>query len=271
MISIGVVGASGRMGSLIVRLVLESDDLVLGGALENEGHACIGRDAGEVAGMKAAGVSVSSDVREAFEGCDCIVDFTFPEVTLGVVRYASAALKAMVIGTTGFTEDHRREIETRAERIPIVLSPNMSVGVNVLLGIVEEVARILNEGYDAEVVEAHHRMKKDAPSGTAIALAQAVARGRQVDLARHARYTRHGNIGERPSGEIGIQTIRAGDIVGDHTVIFAGPGERVEITHRAHTRENFARGALRAARWVTGRPPGLYGMADVLGLSHGDR
>ncbi len=271
MLSVGVAGAGGKMGSLIVRLVVESGDLQLAGALEVPGHPGVGRDAGELAGKGTTGVRITDGVGQAFDGCTCIVDFTFPDATLELVRYASHRGKAMVIGTTGLSEEQREEISLHARNIPIVVSPNMSVGVNVMFRLVEEVARILGDGYDAEVLEAHHRMKKDAPSGTALALAQAVARGRGVDLAGCARYSRHGNIGERPIGEIGIQTVRAGDIVGDHTVIFAGPGERIEIVHRAHTRENFARGALKAARWVVGRPAGLYSMADVLEFPHGDR
>ncbi|HOJ15082.1 MAG TPA: 4-hydroxy-tetrahydrodipicolinate reductase [Deltaproteobacteria bacterium] len=271
MTRIGVVGIGGRMGSAVGRLVLAERDLELAGALEAPSHPFVGRDAGEVLGVGAVGVRVSGQVDEAFGPCDCIVDFSLPAVTLGVARYASGARKAMVIGTTGFTDEEKRVLEACAQRVPIVLSPNMSVGVNVLLRVVEELGRVLDDTYDAEIVEAHHRMKKDAPSGTALALAQALAQGRGVELSQRARFSRQGIIGERPVGEIGIQTVRAGDIVGDHTVIFAGPGERIEITHRAHTRENFARGAVRAALWITSRPAGLYTMKDVLGFEHGRR
>jgi 4-hydroxy-tetrahydrodipicolinate reductase len=259
------------MGSTIGRIVLDTPDMALAGAMEAASHPAVGRDAGEVLGARAVGVMVSADVREAFDKCQCIVDFSTPEVTLEVARYAFDARRAMVIGTTGLTERDMEVVSSYASGIPIVYSPNMSMGVNVMFRVVEEIARILDESYDAEIVEAHHRMKKDAPSGTALALARSLAKGRGVDLESRARYERRGAIGERPEGEIGIQTIRAGDIVGDHTVIFAGPGERIEITHRAHTRENFARGALRAARWVVGRAPGLYSMMDVLEVGDGDR
>jgi len=271
MIKTGVVGFGGRMGTLIARILLDSPDLSLTGALEDKTHPLIGRDAGEVLGYPRTGAVVSAELNEAFDPCECIIDFTFPEVTLAVLKYAAEKGKAMVIGSTGFTAEQRKTAETLSKAIPVVLSPNMSIGVNVLLKIIREVSGLLDEGYDAEIVEAHHRLKKDAPSGTALALAQAVAKGRGVDLDKHACFERHGIIGVRPTGEIGIQTVRAGDIVGEHTVMFAGPGERIEITHKAHSRENFARGAAKAARWVMGKGPGLYSMMDVLGISHEDR
>lgn len=271
MIRTGVVGFGGRMGALIARIVLENPGMQLSGALENASHPAVGRDLGEALGQKALGVRVSSSIPEAFASCGCIIDFTFPEVTLAVAEYAAVNGKAMVIGTTGFTEDQKKAIAGHASRVPVVFSPNMSIGVNVLFRVVSLVAGLLDEGYDAEIVEAHHRMKKDAPSGTALALAKAVADGRGVDLGEKARYERHGIIGERPAGEIGIQTVRAGDIVGEHTVMFAGGGERIEIVHKAHTRENFARGAVRAARWLEGKAPGLYTMTDVLGMAHEGR
>jgi len=267
MMKTGVVGIGGRMGSLIARVILESPGMGLRGALEVSTYPGIGRDAGEVLGQGSLGVTVSSDMEKAFASCECIIDFTFPEVTLQVARYASENGKTMVIGSTGFSEDQKKAIQAYAEKSPMVMSPNMSIGVNVLFKIVHMVAGLLDESYDAEIVEAHHRMKKDAPSGTALALAEALARGRGVDLGNHACYERHGIIGARPAGEIGIQTVRAGDIVGEHMVMFAGGGERIEIAHKAHTRENFARGAVRAARWLAGRQPGLYGMMDVLGMS----
>lgn len=271
MIKAGVVGLGGRMGSLIARSLLESPDFVLAGALEDSAHPLIGRDACEILGGSPRGVVVASSMEDAFSQCECIIDFTFPEVTLDVCSFAAAAGKAMVIGSTGFTEEQKKRIEALSRAVPIVLSPNMSIGVNILLKIVSDVAGMLDESYDAEIVEAHHRLKKDAPSGTALALAQAVATGRGIALEDHARYERHGIIGARPKGEIGIQTVRAGDIVGEHVVMFAGPGERIEITHKAHSRENFARGAVRAAQWVTGRAPGMYSMMDVLGIGHEDR
>jgi 4-hydroxy-tetrahydrodipicolinate reductase len=266
MMKTGVVGFGGRMGSLIARILMDSPDMDLAGALEAKAHPAIGRDAGEFLGHKTSGVRVSASIEEAFAPCDCIIDFTFPEVTLPVARYASETGKYMVIGSTGFTEDQKKAVASFAAKVPMVMSPNMSIGVNVLFRVVEMMAGLLDESYDAEIVEAHHRMKKDAPSGTALALALALARGRGVDLDSHARYERHGIIGARPAGEIGIQTVRAGDIVGEHLVMFAGGGERIEIVHRAHTRENFARGAVRAARWLSGKTPGLHTMMDVLGI-----
>lgn len=271
MIKTGVVGFGGRMGSLIARALLDSPDFSLAGALEDKAHPVMGRDAGEALGYAKAGAIVSSQIQEAFDPCECIIDFTFPEVTLAVCSYAAEKGKAMVIGSTGFTVEQRKTIETLSKKIPVVLSPNMSIGVNVLLKVISQVAGLLDEGYDAEIVEAHHRLKKDAPSGTALALAQAVAKGRGVNLDTHACYERHGIIGVRPVGEIGVQTVRAGDIVGEHMVMFAGPGERIEITHKAHSRENFARGAIKAAGWIMGKGPGLYSMMDVLGISHEDR
>jgi 4-hydroxy-tetrahydrodipicolinate reductase len=271
MIKIGVVGVGGRMGSLIARAVLESPSLDLAGAMENAGHPAMGRDLGEILGRGTLGVRVTSEAAEAFGACDGIIDFTFPEVTMEVARYAAGQGRFMVIGTTGFTDAQRQALAGYAAQVPMVLSPNMSIGVNVLFRVVKMLAGLLDESYDVEIVEAHHRLKKDAPSGTALALARAAAEGRGVDLGEKARYERYGMIGARPAGEIGIQTVRAGDIVGEHTVMFAGNGERVEVVHKAHTRENFARGAVRAAAWVAGRKPGMYSMADVLGIGDEDR
>jgi 4-hydroxy-tetrahydrodipicolinate reductase len=271
MIKTGVVGFGGRMGSLISRLILESSDMSLSGALEDGGHPAVGKDAAETLGFPKSGIRVNSDIRDAFRDSDVIIDFTFPEVTLKTSEYASQSGKSMVIGSTGFSAEQREKIAALSSRIPIVMSPNMSIGVNVLFKIVDMAAKLLDESYDAEIVEAHHRLKKDAPSGTAIALAQVIAKARGVDLDKRARYERYGIIGQRPSGEIGIQTVRAGDIVGEHCVLFAGGGERIELVHRAHSRENFARGALAAVRWVAGKKPGIYSMADVLGISDEDR
>jgi 4-hydroxy-tetrahydrodipicolinate reductase len=271
MIKAGIVGFGGRMGSLIARLILESPDLALSGALEDKAHSTIGKDVGDVLGRPKIGAFVTSDIEAAFTACDVIIDFTFPEVTLLTSEYASRSGKPMVIGTTGFSAEQKGRTASFASKIPLVMSPNMSIGVNVLFKIVGLAASLLDEGYDAEIVESHHRLKKDAPSGTALALAQVIAKARGVELDRCARYERHGSIGQRPTGEIGIQTVRAGDIVGEHVVMFAGGSERIEITHRAHSRENFARGALAAARWVMGKQPGLYSMMDVLGISNEGR
>ncbi|MGC9325197.1 MAG: 4-hydroxy-tetrahydrodipicolinate reductase [Desulfomonilia bacterium] len=271
MIRVGIVGIAGRMGSLIARGVLEADDMTLTGGLEMLGHSAIGQDIGVSAGTQEQGVLITSDREEAFVDSEVIIDFTFPQVTLATASYAQKRKKALVTGTTGFTEEEIENISQCASVVPIVLAPNMSIGVNVMFRVVEELSGLLGDAYDAEIVEAHHRMKKDAPSGTAIGLAQAIARGRGIHLDEHARYERHGFIGQRPTGEIGIQTLRAGDIVGDHMVMFAGNNERIEITHRAHTRQNFVQGALRAARWISGKQPGLYSMHDVLGLKYEGR
>jgi 4-hydroxy-tetrahydrodipicolinate reductase len=267
MIRTGVTGAAGRMGSLIVRSVVESGDMEIAGALEAPGHPCIGSDIGTIIGGGARGVKVSDTVEAAFGSAEVIIDFTFPEAAVATARYAASAGKAIVIGTTGFTEVETGTIHSCAERIPVVMAPNMSIGVNVMFKVVSLLTSLLGEDYDVEIVEAHHRLKKDAPSGTAMGLARAVAQARGEDLKGLARYERHGIIGPRPRGEVGIQSLRAGDIVGDHTVFFAGNNERIELTHRAHTRQNFGQGAIRAARWLKGREPGLYSMMDVLGLA----
>lgn len=267
MIRAGVVGFGGRMGSLIARLILESSDISMSGALEDPSHPSLGRDTAEALGFPGNGIPVKSSMPDAFTGSDVIIDFTFPGVTIKTAEYAFKAGTAMVIGSTGFTPEEKERIAAFSSAIPIVLSPNMSIGVNVLFKIVDMAAKLLDDSYDAEIVEAHHKMKKDAPSGTALAIAQVIAKARGVDLETQARYERHGMIGQRPTGEIGIQTVRAGDIVGEHCVMFAGGGERIEISHKAHSRENFARGAIAAARWIVGKKPGLYTMTDVLGIN----
>ncbi len=266
MIRTGVTGAAGRMGSLIIRSVVESEDMEIAGALEVPSHPCIGSDVGVVIGGGQRGIRISDALEAAFETTDVIIDFSFPEATVKAARYAASAGKAMVIGTTGFTDDETEQIRSCAQDIPMVAAPNMSIGVNVMFKVASLLTSLLGEDYDVEIVETHHRLKKDAPSGTAMGLARAVAQARGEELRDLARYERHGMIGPRPKGEIGIQTVRAGDIVGDHTVYFAGNNERIEITHRAHTRQNFAQGAIRAARWIQGKAPGLYTMMDVLGL-----
>jgi len=266
MVKIVVTGAGGRMGARLVSLVKESSDLQLVGALERKGHPAVGSDAGDVAGCGRTGVVVTDNLAALVERADVLIDFTSPEATLANLRVMAANRKAMVIGTTGLSAGQLAELKETAKSIPCVFSPNMSVGVNVVLKVLAEMARTFGEDYDIEVTEAHHRLKKDAPSGTALKIAQVLADATGRDLDQVAAYGRKGMIGERKRGEIGIQVIRAGDIVGDHTVLFGGPGERIEVTHRAQSRDTFARGALRAARWVVTRPPGLYDMHDVLGL-----
>ncbi len=261
-----VNGAGGRMGRRIVALASEDPDLSVVGAVEAAGHPALGQDAGTLAGVKPLGVRVVASVSDLGGDFDAVVDFSAPAATLAMAAEAGRRNKPMVIGTTGFSEAERKSLVERLRGVPAVLAPNMSVGVNVLFRIAADVARFLGDGYDVEIVEAHHRLKADAPSGTALRLAEGIAREKGVDLSSAARYGRQGRPGPRKSEEIGILAARAGDIVGEHTVLFAGPGERLELVHRAHTRDNFAQGALRAAKWVVRQPAGLYDMMDVLGL-----
>lgn len=266
MIKVGVVGIGGRMGALICKGVVNAPDMELTGALERDGHPTIGKDTGMILGIGHQGVSITSDCELSFKDASVIIDFSIPEASISHLDYAAKTGKAMVIGTTGFSNEERSIIENLAAKTPVVMSPNMSVGVNVMFKVAGMLAKFLDDSYDIEIIEAHHRHKKDAPSGTAKGLAIEVAKTRGIDLDKYARYERYGMIGERPKNEIGIQTIRAGDIVGEHTLIFAGNGERLELAHKATSRENFALGALRAARWIVDKNPGLYSMADVLDL-----
>ncbi|TAL29008.1 MAG: 4-hydroxy-tetrahydrodipicolinate reductase [Phenylobacterium sp.] len=263
-VRIAVLGANGKMGRAIVRVVAGTPGGALGAAVERADSPAVGQDAGVLAGGAALGVAVQG-AAPAAGAADVWIDFSVPAATVAAARAGAAAGAALVIGTTGLGAAERAELEAAARRVPIVFAPNMSVGVNVLLKLVADAARALGPSYDIDVVEAHHRAKRDAPSGTALRLAEAAAEGAGRDLAAVARYARHGEIGARPRGEIGIQTLRGGDVVGDHTVFFFGDGERIEITHRASSRDTFAQGAVRAALWVAGRPPGLYDMRAVLG------
>lgn len=250
----------------LVALTQETNGLTLAGAIEAQGHPSLGKDAGEVAQTGLTGILLTDNLNTCLNQGDVVIDFTGPASCLANLQQAAAATKAMVIGTTGFSDKELVQLKALATQIPCVFSPNMSIGVNVLVNTIGKIAKSLGESYNIEVVEAHHNKKKDAPSGTALKLAEALADGMEWDLREVGVYSRHGITGERKTREIGIQTIRAGDIVGDHTILFGGPGERIEITHRAHTRDTFARGALRAAEWVAHKPPGLYSMADVLNL-----
>lgn len=270
MVKAVVTGAAGRMGGRIISLIRETQGIELSGALEREGHPAVGKDAGIFAGVGSIGVLITSRIGEVIGSADVVIDFTAAEASLENLRAASASKKAIVIGSTGFTPSQMEQVKEHCKHVPCVLSPNMSVGVNVMLKVLHDTARILGDEYDVEIVEAHHRLKKDAPSGTAIKMAQVLADALGRDLEEVGVYARRGIIGERGKKEIGIQTLRAGDIVGDHTVMFGGLGERLEFTHRAHTRDNFARGAVRAALWVVGVNPGLYDMQDVLGLKKED-
>ncbi|NNC19490.1 4-hydroxy-tetrahydrodipicolinate reductase [Corallococcus exiguus] len=263
-----ITGISGRMGSTLVRLAKAASDLPVVGATVRPGSPLSGQDAGLVARLgEPLDVIAHDDLGRALDGAkaDVVVDFTGPEATLQHARICAERGVALVVGTTGFTPEGRAQLEAHAKRIPIVAAPNMSVGVNLVIRMAAELARVLGPSFDVEVLEAHHRMKKDAPSGTALKLAEVLmdALGRTKD---DLTFAREGQTGARPPGEIGVQALRGGDVVGEHTVYFFGEGERIELTHRATNRDQFAQGALRAARWVAGRAPGLYDMADVLGL-----
>ena len=266
MLNVAMLGASGRMGRTIVPLIVASTDLRLSGALAAAGDAHIGHDAGVVAGTAPLAVSIGSDAGRVLEGAQVAIDFTLPAASLQHARRCLARQVPLVIGTTGHDDAARAEIARIAGSIPVVMAPNMSLGVNLLFKLAEIGARALGAEYDIEIFEAHHRHKVDAPSGTALSLGRAVARGRGTTLEEAAEYARHGAAGPRREGRIGFSVMRGGDIVGDHRVFFAGPGEQIELAHRAQDRSGFARGAVAAARWVAGQPAGLYSMMDVLGL-----
>ncbi len=260
-----IAGSSGRMGRNLLEGVLQADDLVLHGALEHGGNAMLGRDACELVGAPC-GVSISADVQATLKGADVLIDFTRPEGTLHHLDVCRQLGVNMVIGTTGFTPQQKAQLGAAARDIGIVFAPNMSVGVNVVFKLLETASRVLAHGYDIEIIEAHHRHKVDAPSGTALGMGEVVARTLGRDLSQCAVYGREGVTGERDPSTIGFATVRGGDIVGDHTVLFAGIGERIEITHKASSRATFALGALRAARFLKTNPAGMYDMQDVLGL-----
>ncbi|MGQ9688904.1 MAG: 4-hydroxy-tetrahydrodipicolinate reductase [Desulfobaccales bacterium] len=261
-----VSGAAGRMGGRIIHMLEAAEGISVVAALERPDHPAVGKDVGEVVGLPKKGMMVSGSLAEVLPLGEVLIEFTHPEPTLAHLRQAAAAGKAMVIGTTGLSHQQVEELKGLAQKTRVVFAPNMSVGVNLMFKVVENIAKVLSEGYDVEIVEAHHRLKKDAPSGTALKLAQIIAQALGRDLDRVAVYGRKGITGERPTEEIGIMAVRAGDIVGEHTVTFCGIGERLEVIHRAHNRDNFARGAVRAAQWIVNQPPGLYDMQDVLGL-----
>jgi 4-hydroxy-tetrahydrodipicolinate reductase len=260
-----IAGCSGRMGHALLECVFADAELVLHGALDREDNPYLGRDAGEQLG-KLSGVKVVADVDAALKSADVLVDFTRPEAS---IQYLAACQKhhvKMIIGTTGFSAEQKVAIEAASRNIAIVFAPNMSVGVTLLINLVEQAAKVLSDGYDIEVVEMHHRHKVDAPSGTALRLGEAAAHGLGQDLKDCAIYAREGVTGEREAGKIGFATLRGGDVVGDHTVVFAGIGERVELTHKASSRATFALGALRAAKFLADKNVGLFDMRDVLGL-----
>jgi len=266
MIRAVVAGAAGRMGIRIIHRIRQSSDVELSAAFERPDHPSVGSDVGQVAGLGNLGVQVAGSLKEVIGSGEVLIDFTTPEATVENLKLASTADLAVVIGTTGMTGSLLDEVKSLARGIRCVMSPNMSVGVNVMFKVAGEMAKILGKDYDMEILEAHHRFKKDAPSGTAMRLAQILAAAANRNLDDVAVYQRKGIIGERTSKEIGIQTWRAGDITGEHTILFGGIGERLELIHRAHNRDNFAGGAVKAAAWVVHQPPGLYDMMDVLGL-----
>jgi 4-hydroxy-tetrahydrodipicolinate reductase len=264
-IPIAVAGASGRMGQMLIDAVRAAEDCVLSGALDIAASPAIGHDAGAFAGQ-TTGVLITADIAQGLKNSRVLIDFTRPEGTMAHLAVCRANGVAMVIGTTGFTDSQKAEIAQAAKRIPIMMAPNMSVGVNVTLKLLEMAAKALATGYDIEIIEAHHRHKVDAPSGTALKMGEVIADALGRDLKDCAVYAREGVTGERDPSSIGFATIRGGDIVGDHTVLFAGTGERIEITHKSSSRSTYAQGSLRAARFLAGQKAGLFDMFDVLGL-----
>jgi 4-hydroxy-tetrahydrodipicolinate reductase len=264
-----IAGASGRMGHMLIEAVLAADDCVLGGALDIAGSPFIGTDATSFAG-RSSGVLVTADLAHGLQGCDVLIDFTRPEGTLAHLQACRALRVNAVIGTTGFSEPQKATIQAAASDIAIMMAPNMSVGVNVTLKLLEMAAKALATGYDIEIIEAHHRHKVDAPSGTALKMGEVIAAATGRDLKDCAVYAREGVTGERDPSTIGFATIRGGDIVGDHTVLFAGTGERIEISHKSSSRATYAQGSLRAARFLGGRTHGMFDMFDVLGLGPTD-
>ena len=261
-----IAGAAGRMGRRISYMVNEDKDLQGAGGFELPDNPNVGKNIGDLGGFGASDVTISDSFESIAASGDVVIDFTFHEATMELARKAAELNKAMVIGTTGLSQGNLDELAELCKNFPCVQAPNMAVGVNVLFKAAAKIASVLGDAYDIEIVEAHHKMKKDAPSGTALKLGEVVAEAVNRNLDDVGVYSRHGIIGERSDKEIGIQTIRAGDIVGEHTVYFAGAGERIEVTHRAHSRDNFAKGAAVAAAWVADKPNGLYTMFDVLGL-----
>ena len=267
MTRVGITGAAGRMGKTLITALHDNDALTLSAAIERPGVDAIGADAGEIAGIGRTGVVIADDLAAVCDDFDVLIDFTIAQATAANVEVCANHGKRMVIGTTGLSDEQTRAVETAAGKIAIVWAPNYAIGVNATFKLAEIAASIMGDSVDIEIIESHHRNKVDAPSGTALGLGRAVARSLGRDLSEVAVYGREGQTGVRDRATIGFHSIRAGDIVGEHTVVFAGAGERLEITHRAESRTNFAEGALRAAGWITGKDSGLYDMRDVLGLA----
>lgn len=266
MIKVAVTGAAGRMGQRIIALVTGAEGMMVTGAIESPLHNAVGHDAGLGAGCGLLKVAITAELASALEPSEVLIDFTWPEVTMQNLAECVRLGKSMVIGTTGLNPQQRSEVEAASRHIPIVFAPNMSVGVNVCFKLLKELAATLGDDFDVEIVELHHNKKKDSPSGTAVRMGEVVAEALGRDYGKVANYHREGMCGERSREEIGMQTVRGGDIVGEHTVYFIGMGERIELSHRAMSRDMFARGAIRAANWLAQQAPGLYDMQDVLGL-----
>ena len=261
-----VTGAAGRMGGRIISIIDETEGIELAGAVESEGSEAIGKDAGEISGIGRICVEIVSSLEDVMSNGDVLIDFTFPDVTLKNMEVVRKFKKAAVIGSTGFSDGQVSDLKDIAGTVPTVFAPNMSVGVNVMMKLVSQAAKIIGDSFDIEIVETHHKMKKDAPSGTAMKLGEVLAESVGRKLSEVGVFERQGMIGERKPDEIGIQTLRGGDVVGDHTVYFYGSGERLEVTHRATSRDTFATGAVRGALWIVDKQPGLYDMHDVLRL-----
>lgn len=267
MIQVLVTGATGRMGRRVVDLVHADPELSLVGAITHAHHPALGRDVGEVSGSGVLGVPLTQDCAAVLPSADVLIDFSVPEASLDYIQLAATHHKAIVVGTTGFSPEQQHDIQRLSQQMPCFFAPNMSVGVNVMFHVLRQLVTLLGPGYDVEILEAHHRTKVDAPSGTALRMAAIVAEAQGHALADVAVYGRQGIIGRRADAEIGIQVIRAGEIVGEHTVLFGGPGERLELIHRSQNRDTFASGALRAAKWLQQQGRGLYSMEDLLQLT----
>jgi len=265
LIKIVIVGAGGRMGKMIVSCIEDTEGVSVSGGTECPGHSAITGDIGELAGIGKKGITIVEDIEDALIGCDVVIDFTAPESSLGTLDAAVRHEKSLVIGTTGFSSEQKKIINQAAESIRCVFAPNMSIGVNILFKVAGDIAKILDGAYDVEIIEAHHKFKKDAPSGTAVHLSEIIADSLDRNIDEVGIYGRKGMIERKPK-EIGVHSIRAGDIVGEHRVLFGGMGENLELFHRAQSRETFARGSIRAAKWLVNQSPGLYDMQDVLGL-----
>lgn len=264
---IAVMGAAGRMGKTLIEAVQQAEGAQLSVAIDRADSSLVGADVGELVAQGKIGVNLSGDLQAVLDQFDVLIDFTHPSVTLKNLEVCRQAGKAMIIGTTGFTAEEKQLLNDAGKQIPIVFAANFSVGVNLCLKLLDTAARVLGDEVDIEIIEAHHRHKVDAPSGTALRMGEVVAGALGRDLQKVAVYGREGQTGARARETIGFATVRAGDVVGDHTVLFAADGERVEITHKASSRMTFAKGAVRAALWLQGRQPGLYDMQDVLGLN----